>query len=125
MALYWCYFLPAIVKSVGHSTSNCALDIVARHRLPQRAEILAEALNHEEPVPYDIGDHNMLLLSLALAYILHIYIIFKYHSIAIASFFLQISRLEELCFWQQYFWSKTVFFLSLCPTLSVTKTMST
>ena len=63
---------------LGTTHQNCALDIVARHRLPQTAEILAEAPNHEEPVPYDVGDHDMLVLSLALAYI---YIILKYHSI--------------------------------------------
>ena len=38
---------------LGTAHQNCALDIVARHRLPQSAEILAKAQNHEEPVPYD------------------------------------------------------------------------
>ena len=38
---------------LGTAHKNCAVDIFARHRLPQTAEILAKAQNHEEPVPYD------------------------------------------------------------------------
>ena len=38
---------------LGTEHQNCVPDIVARHRLPQSAEILAKAQNHEEPVPYD------------------------------------------------------------------------
>ena len=58
---------------LGTEHQNCVLDIVAHHRLPQSADIFAEAPNHEELVPNDIDDHDMLLLSLALAYIYIIY----------------------------------------------------
>ena len=44
----------------GTAHKNCAVDIFARHRLPQTAKILAEAPNHEEPEPYDICDHATL-----------------------------------------------------------------
>ena len=40
----------------GTAHKNCAVDIFARHRLPQTAE----APNHEEPGPYDICDHATL-----------------------------------------------------------------